>query len=823
MDVKSTLVTYFLMRSADLSSSFGIATDNYLQWFQLFLFKDVIEHTAKYDFATIHMSLELALGRFVPIDRQIEEDNEECPKPIMFSFDDYSNSGYDDLDFDYTSEEFLATLSQAVVSDDYPKSLPSTPSSENEFLNKTYISEGTAWADVSDYSEEIQSIPDMNVSISSDDLSCFNLEDDDGDIREVSHCRVSDSLVPEISSDADLRMCDFISYEQSRDSGYKWKPKINQVAPDPSIIQSAVDELFPHHHEVDDRFFQEWVETDDISLEVTKCDLDLSNFNDWTKGANTRLVPNLSVGGLSHRVPTQREALLAIKKRNMNVPELQSNFDVDTVSQSCFKRFVTHVIDKSRLSKLVPVSGEELHFFNQYIENKRPNTSEYKGPIPLVALDKYLHMIKTTLKPVEEDSLAVERPIPATITYHKKGVVMLTSPYFLCAMVRLLYCLKRKFSIPTGKYHQLFHMDPTLLRESKFFKEIDFSKFDKSQGQLHHIIQSKVFSMLGLPQHFVDTWSGSHEMSHIYDRDCGVGFSVDYQRRTGDACTYLGNTIVTLCVLSYVYDLSSPKVLFVTASGDDSLIGSTEELPRGKEELCVSLFNFETKFPHNQPFICSKFLLDVECEDGSLEVLAVPNPLKLLQKLGPKNLQVKVLDDYYQSLCDLLWVFKDAEICRRVADLASFRRFKGAKECLFLEAALLSLPSLVANRLKFIRRTINLDGSKICIRKNEFDSLADCFIPRNKRESGLDDRFYCSQRRCFTDASGTSTSRVNRSEFRTDCKENSPIVSKRKGRDKIKSERRSKDFGSSGTGTFNFDQSDTSRNGRSRKGKSKVC
>lgn len=229
------------------------------------------------------------------------------------------------------------------------------------------------------------------------------------------------------------------------------------------------------------------------------------------------------------------------------------------------------------------------------------------------------------------------------------------------------------------------------------------------------------------------TWFNSHEKSHIRDRDCGIGFSVDYQRRTGDACTYLGNTLVTLSVLSYVYDLSNPNILFVAASGDDSLIGSREPLPREKEDLCVSLFNFETKFPHNQPFICSKFLLVVECEDGSEEVLAVPNPLKLLQKLGPKNLQVTVLDDYYQSLCDILWVFNDADVCRRTAELAEYRRFKGTKKCLFLESALLSLPSLVANRMKFVRRTINLESSKVCIRDDVYSDLVSHFDSRVSR------------------------------------------------------------------------------------------
>nr|AFP24897.1 polymerase [Tobacco streak virus] len=717
--VIKNLIVFHLRRRIDIGTSFGIEPADYIDWVKVFLMKFIIEHTARFaDFATIHTTMLLVLG---------EDDPNYVEKDTPITEIDPFYLPYDDLDVDYTSLRACGDEDQSCSDRD----------ELSDFIsNISHVPEGTSWGSVSDTSfvEHLETIQDIPTKYEITDKPVEEIPfDDDGKVVDDVWVNAELSNAPEISCDADIRACGFVSYASGSSEVSKWTPKVSQVKPDPSVIQAAVDEIFPHHHSVDDRFFQEWVETHDIDLEVTSCDLDMSTFNDWTKGVDTRLVPNMSVGGLSHRVPTQREALLAIKKRNMNVPELQSNFDHDDVLNRCVTRFITHVVDKTRLSKLNPISGEELHYFNQYLENKNPPLSEYKGPVPLVALDKYMHMIKTTLKPVEEDNLHIERPIPATITYHKKGVVMMTSPYFLCAMVRLLYVLKSKFVVPTGKYHQIFQMNPELLKHSKEFKEIDFSKFDKSQGRLHHDVQFRLFLALGIPEHFVTTWFNSHEKSYIRDRDCGIGFSVDYQRRTGDACTYLGNTLVTLSVLSYVYDLSNPNILFVAVSGDDSLIGSIEPLPREKEDLCVSLSNFETKFPHNQPFICSKFLLVVECDDGSEEVLAVPNPLKLLQKLGPKNLQVTVLDDYYQSLCDILWVFNDADVCRRTAELAEYRRFKGTKKCLFLESALLSLPSLVANRMKFVRRTINLESSRACIRNDVYSDLVPHFDSRVSR------------------------------------------------------------------------------------------
>nr|AQX34633.1 RNA dependent RNA polymerase [Tobacco streak virus] len=718
--VIKNLIVYHLSRRIDIVSSLGIDLADVIDWVRLLSLKLIVEHTARFiAVADIHTTMLLVLGTD-------DLDYEEKDTLLIWTEIDPFLLPYDDLDVDYTSLR--------VFGDEYQSC--SDRDDLTEFVsNISHIPEGTSWGSESDTSfvehlEEIQGIP-TKMDLSDRVVDDIPFDDD----RSIS---MRYGLMP---SPQGLRKflvmptCGHVvSFHTTlKISRPKWTPKVSQVKPDPSVIQSAVDELFPHHHSVDDRFFQEWVETHDIDLEVTSCDLDLSVFNDWTKGVDTRLVPHMSVGGLSHRVPTQREALLAIKKRNMNVPELQSSFDHDDVLNRCVTRFITHVVDKTRLSKLNPISGEELYYFNQYLENKNPPLSEYKGPVPLVALDKYMHMIKTTLKPVEEDSLHIERPIHGSITYHRNAVVMMTSPYFLCAMVTLLYVMKSKFVPPTGQYHQIYQMNPELLKHSKEFMEIDFSKFDKSHGRLHHDVQFRLFMALGIPEHFVTTWFNSHERSHIRDRDCGIGFSVDYQRRTGDACTYLGNTLVTLSVLSYVYDLSDPNILFVAASGDDSLIGSRKPLPREKEDLCVSLFNFETKFPHNQPFICSKFLLVVECDDGSEEVLAVPNPLKLLQKFGPKNLQVTVLDDYYQSLCDILWVFNDADVCRRTAELAEYRRFKGTKKCLFLESALLSLPSLVANRMKFVRRTINLESSKVCIRDDVYSDLVSHFDSRVSR------------------------------------------------------------------------------------------
>nr|WPR15582.1 RNA-dependent RNA polymerase [Prune dwarf virus] len=466
----------------------------------------------------------------------------------------------------------------------------------------------------------------------------------------------------------------------------------------PGVLQFALDELFPYHNLVDDRFFQEMVECSDIALELDDCSFDLSHFVSWDKG-KSGVDSTLMTGQTSNRQSTFREVALSVKKRNMNVPILNTVLNVEDVSNKIVNRFFETVVDVNLLTTLPDViSIGEINYFSDYLKGKAINDDNlYVDPICLVSMDKYRHMIKSQLKPVEDNSLMFERPLAATITFHDKGKVMSTSPIFLAVATRLFACLNAKISIPSGKYHQLFSLDAERFDSVQFWKEVDFSKFDKSQQELHHEIQRKIFLRLGVPQEFVDTWFTSHCRSHISDAS-GLRFSVNYQRRTGDACTYLGNTIVTLAALCYVYDLQSPNVAMVVASGDDSLIGSYSELDRSFEHLFSTLFNFEAKFPHNQPFICSKFLLTMPTRSGGKQVVAVPNPAKLLIKLGVKSMTIDKFDDWFQSWLDLIHYFDDYYLIEVVCSMASYRYIRRPSQ--FLVSAISSLKCLFANKKK---------------------------------------------------------------------------------------------------------------------------
>lgn len=504
----------------------------------------------------------------------------------------------------------------------------------------------------------------------------------------------------------------------------------------PEFIQLAIDEMLPGVSDLDDRFFQEIVETSDINLEIDRASLDLSVFNDWTPKSG-RLNGLFQTGNISKRIPTFREAALAIKKRNLNVPDLQQVLHEDEEARHIANKFINTVIDPNKLAQFPGyISEGEMGYFNKYLSGKTVPDDAFVDPCALVSMDKYRHMIKTQLKPVEDTSQLFERPLSATITYHDKGKVMSTSPIFLMMCNRLLLCLNEKISIPSGKHHQLFSLDPFAFEMTREFKEIDFSKFDKSQQRLHHLIQFHIFTALGAPKDFLDMWFGSHEISHIRDGPCGIGFSVNYQRRTGDACTYLGNTIITLSALAYMYDLLDPNVTFVIASGDDSLIGSVKPLDRSEEFKFVTLFNFEAKFPHNQPFVCSKFLCLLPTVNGGKKVLAVPNALKLNIKLGVKDLAPCVFDAWYKSWLDLIWYFDNYLVVSTMKDYISHRYLR--KPTCYQEGAMLAYRTIFSSKEKCLKSLFGITSKDLermlpTIHSGRGPNRADC--SRNDKKS----------------------------------------------------------------------------------------
>lgn len=156
--------------------------------------------------------------------------------------------------------------------------------------------------------------------------------------------------------------------------------------------------------------------------------------------------------------------------------------------------------------------------------------------------------------------------------------------------------------------------------------------------------------VMGTEEYIVELWQNAHLYSVLYDRKNGFRASVSYQRKSGDASTWCGNTVFLKFVIAYLYDLTGcPLVLF---SGDDSLILGGQPRVEVVESVAALLLNLEAKIysKYVYPYFCSKFLLF-----NGYEVIFVPDPLKLVTKLGrPSLVNWEHAEDYRVSIADLV-------------------------------------------------------------------------------------------------------------------------------------------------------------------------
>lgn len=67
-------------------------------------------------------------------------------------------------------------------------------------------------------------------------------------------------------------------------------------------------------------------------------------------------------------------------------------------------------------------------------------------------------------------------------------------------------------------------------------------------------------------------------VSVLTDLSTGLKTSVTYQRKSGDASTFLGNTMFLMGVLAYTYDMDNVECALF--AGDDSLLIGTGVLDR---------------------------------------------------------------------------------------------------------------------------------------------------------------------------------------------------------------------------------------------------
>nr|QHA33725.1 polyprotein [Atrato Nege-like virus 1] len=461
------------------------------------------------------------------------------------------------------------------------------------------------------------------------------------------------------------------------------------VNPSIEMLQSFMCHLYPGSVFINTDFDAYMVHHSDLAFTLSgvsfasSCDKPVLNYYQ-------NLRPILSTPVPAVRDVTQREILLGIQKRNLNPPELVANVCPDDVADHLLSNFESKLLVpyyRQMITEMEPVVPTT-HSIVSWLERQdRAVLSQLVNDIPimLVSLSECTLSLKRNPKiRITPDAINIYDSVQ-TITYHPKFV----NAYF-CSIIDAIQDRLMAIMLPYFKFFTkvtteqfgvdcqrvyssygklfLFSGDDSLLISRGKFKEMDMSKFDKSQLLFALLFLVKLMERLGVPKFTAQLY---YEM--MYYRICKdpsnkVTMLLTPQMESGSAATYFGNTCFCAAVVLSSLDL------------DDF-----SYTPRF--EKFSLMFNLETKeFDYVNPYFCSKFLVISEWD-----FKFYPDPIKILIKLGRKDLKnFGHLKEFHTSLKDLISQYRSLVDIDMIS-AAVRERYKFPYDCGFLIRNIISV------------------------------------------------------------------------------------------------------------------------------------
>lgn len=246
-----------------------------------------------------------------------------------------------------------------------------------------------------------------------------------------------------------------------------------------------------------------------------------------------------------------------------------------------------------------------------------------------------------------------------SIVYHSKRVNAYFSTLFTVLAERLLTILKPNFRIFFRMDRVSFErtLDKMLLGNDYKVYEFDFSKYDKSQDVYCHQMEMYLFGRLGMRYDDMVTWSSGHIICQCKAWGQGISVMNRYQRKSGDATTFLGNTVLNMVALGYGHDRYDGNdfddIIYAVFAGDDSLLFYAADKLVDTIRVVNRMsdtFNLECKLRSNSvPYFCSSFVVN---HLGSWYFIT--DPVKRIEKLGQPYLRDEnLLREIWVSFRDL--------------------------------------------------------------------------------------------------------------------------------------------------------------------------
>lgn len=332
---------------------------------------------------------------------------------------------------------------------------------------------------------------------------------------------------------------------------------------------------------------------DNINMLNSELDLELTDIMITEDRRPTRIAlydklkPILKTMMPTARRTSQIESIMALNKRNMAVPDLDGLGDPHALGERLLTQFKYSYFDETKLWMLneferTPIEPNS-EALEEWLKIQDPSVRKLiVGPDtdPLEwNWNTYKFMIKSTVKPTLDVTAPFVNNALQTIACQEKYHNAVFCPIFREMDRRIEMLYKDKFKVFTRTNNEEFcsKLEEILLPPWLFEKfisdgaamlEIDISKYDKSQGLAALIFDCLMMKMLGVSDFFIGLWFKSHAHTTLIDKENGVKYKVDYQRKSGDASTFSQNTRFLMAVVATMFDMS--EVLFGMFAGDDS-------------------------------------------------------------------------------------------------------------------------------------------------------------------------------------------------------------------------------------------------------------
>ncbi|APG77560.1 RdRp [Beihai barnacle virus 2] len=441
-------------------------------------------------------------------------------------------------------------------------------------------------------------------------------------------------------------------------------PAITTTAP-VEQLQAIVNAIFPGCVYVNQDFDTLQFHSEDLNVPISNVSV-LPYRDVYVPPRYDSLRPRLITSMPRRRPTTMRESLVALLKRNANVPDMAGVVDIPALVSRMFESVVA-VLMKTDFDEIQLSAGD----IADWLHDQPPAVAE-KLLEPLgtheMEMTSYEFMIKRDVKPDLTNNAAYTYSALQTVLSHPKTINAITCPMIRRLKERILGALPSNILFFTEVTPDEFCekisrvIPPALSATIRQSLEVDISKYDKSQGIVALVYECRMMKFFGVPDWFVSMWFRGHIATTFSDPTTGIRGRIAFQRKSGDASTYLGNTMFLLGVLLATFKYSEMDLLL--CSGDDSLILG-RDFDAGVDVQDFNLiFNLETKFLRYQHYyFCSKYLFS----DGQRWWL-VPDPVKVMVKLGRHDLvNWEHCEEYRVSYSDNVVAYADARVATVLA------------------------------------------------------------------------------------------------------------------------------------------------------------